>query len=100
MSLGSCSGRAIALADATNRLDHVIKDCEPAAIFTGTGFFKQIKALLPDAYRGTVATTDANFDCARIIRSPVKAEGDVAVLQYTSGSTGAFNATQIISPAI
>jgi acyl-CoA synthetase (AMP-forming)/AMP-acid ligase II len=73
--------------DAAHRLDHVIKDCEPAAIFTETGSFEQIIALLPDAYRAAVATTDANFDCAQIVRSHLAAEGDVAVLQYTSGST-------------
>jgi acyl-CoA synthetase (AMP-forming)/AMP-acid ligase II len=73
--------------DSAHRLDHVIKDCEPAAIFTETGFLEQIIALLPDAYRAAVATTDASFDCAQIVRSHLAAEGDVAVLQYTSGST-------------
>jgi acyl-CoA synthetase (AMP-forming)/AMP-acid ligase II len=73
--------------DAAHRLDHVIKDCEPAAIFTVTDFVEQISALLPDAYRAAVATTNANFDCAQIVRSHLAAEGDVAVLQYTSGST-------------
>ncbi|MDX1251983.1 MAG: fatty acyl-AMP ligase [Gammaproteobacteria bacterium] len=73
--------------DAARRLDHVIKDCEPAVIFTETDFLGQISALLPDAYRAVVATTDGNFDCSRILRSTVVAETDVAVLQYTSGST-------------
>ncbi|CAE6867231.1 Putative fatty-acid--CoA ligase FadD21 [Paraburkholderia nemoris] len=73
--------------DVAHRLDHVIKDCEPAAIFTETAFLEQVGAMLPDAYRAVVATTDGNFDCAKIVRSQVVAEPDVAVLQYTSGST-------------
>ena len=63
------------------------KDCEPAAIFTETGFLGHISALLPDAYQGAIAATDGNFDCARIVQSLIVSEPDVAVLQYTSGST-------------
>ncbi len=73
--------------DANHRLDHIIKDCEPAAILTETGYLSQLSALLPDIYQAVIATTDVNFDCARIVRSLVVAEPDVAVLQYTSGST-------------
>lgn len=73
--------------DTAHRLDHVLKDCEPAAIFTETGFLGHISALLPDAYQGAIAATDGNFDCARIVQSLIVSEPDVAVLQYTSGST-------------
>ena len=49
--------------------------------------FGHISALLPDAYQGAIAATDGNFDCARIVQSLIVSEPDVAVLQYTSGST-------------
>jgi len=75
--------------DANHRIEHVIKDCEPAAILTEAAFFEQVVALLPDAYQSAVAATDIDFDfdCAGIPLSAVSADRDVAVLQYTSGST-------------
>lgn len=73
--------------DAADRLGHVIKDCEPAAIFTESRFIEQVRALLPEAYRPVVAATDSGFHCERTLRSEAVAQADVAVLQYTSGST-------------
>jgi acyl-CoA synthetase (AMP-forming)/AMP-acid ligase II len=73
--------------ETSNRLDYVILDCEPAAIFTETPFVNQIRDLVPAAYQAVVATTDSNFDCSRNVHSQVVADHDVAVLQYTSGST-------------
>jgi len=75
--------------DAADRLGHVIKDCAPAAIFTDTGSREQVCSHLDDNYRTAVATTDGTFCCPGIRLSTDVAEDDVALLQYTSGSTSA-----------
>lgn len=73
--------------DTTHRLDHVVKDCEPAAVFTEEAYLEQVRAQLPDAYRVVITATDGSFDMAHILCSPSSADRDVAMLQYTSGST-------------
>jgi len=79
-------------ADAPDRFlrraQHVLRDCEPSAIYTSAGL---VDSLERDASLGGLAlrTPDSIAEASR--RPPADAAttaGQVAFLQYTSGSTG------------
>ena len=71
------------------RAEHILQDCAPSAVYTSADL---VDALERDALLGGLAlrTPDSIVDASR--RPPADAAataiGDVAFLQYTSGSTG------------
>lgn len=71
-----------------NKLNHVIKDAEPAIFLSTTETKIPLAALfntLPE--EKTVCTDEVNEDLALSWEEPIIHEDDLAILQYTSGST-------------
>jgi len=65
--------------------------CRPAVVVTGGAFAGTIRTLLeglPELARTKWLNTDLVSDSRRPSRSPKAGRSDVALLQYTSGSTG------------
>lgn len=74
-------------ADASQRFlrraQHILRDCEPAAVYTSAGLAETLEGeALPNGI--ALRTPDSSVTFAR----RAVAAGDVAFLQYTSGSTG------------
>ena len=72
----------------SRRAQHILRDCEPSAVYTSADL---VDALGRDALLGGLAlrTPDSTAEASR--RPPAgaaTATGEVAFLQYTSGSTG------------
>lgn len=70
------------------RAQHILRDCEPVAVYTGADL---VEVLERDASLGGLAirTPDSTAMGARPLSAAVRsAASEVAFLQYTSGSTG------------
>lgn len=77
--------------DSTQRLQHVMKDCDPALIFTTFASLVPVLSQLSDTNRHIVVATDVASDVVHgnvVPRlSACSGTPDIAFIQYTSGST-------------
>jgi len=72
--------------DATRSLRKIVENCSPTACLTLDSLAAQLHSALPDVQ---IIVTDQRLDASGVdfVRTPARSD-DLAVLQYTSGSTG------------